>query len=369
MTGARQADVVVVGAGILGCAAACHTAMGGMRTIVVDRGAVGREASGSNAGTLHFQIRPGERATSERLKMIRASVAAWPETAELLGDDIDLHMSGGVMVAETDAEVEFLRGKEDLDRRAGLSTTLWSGTELRSAAPAIGDAVVAATFCAQEGSVNPISATLGYARQAQRAGAEFVQHDAVVELNETADRLRLRLRSGTEVAADKVLIAAGAWSGRVARLAGHNLTVEAKVQIVSVLERSEIRLPFIVQHAAVPLSLKRTTVGTMLVGGGWAGRRRGNLGIPDVDLRALSGNLALACRLVPALAALRLLRSWGGFIPRLESGSPLVERISEQTELYVVVVPVGAAGFTVAPVVAKEAAATLSGVRPVCEAY
>ena len=168
MTRTGQADLVVVGVGILGCAAACHAAMGGMRTIVVDRGAIGREASGSNAGTLHFQVRPGEIATMERLRMIRASVAAWPETAELLGDDIDLHMSGGVMIAETEAELEFLRRKEDFDRRAGLITTLYSGRELRSASPAIGDAVVAATFCAQEGSVNPISATLGYARRAQR---------------------------------------------------------------------------------------------------------------------------------------------------------------------------------------------------------
>ena len=49
-------DAAIVGAGVMGCATALHLARGGMRCVLVDRGAVCGEASGVNAGTLTMHM-------------------------------------------------------------------------------------------------------------------------------------------------------------------------------------------------------------------------------------------------------------------------------------------------------------------------
>ena len=52
----RHAEVVVVGGGLLGCAAAYYLTRGGARVVLLERGELNREASGQNAGSLHFQL-------------------------------------------------------------------------------------------------------------------------------------------------------------------------------------------------------------------------------------------------------------------------------------------------------------------------
>src|SRR5918912_2329355 len=53
---ALETDVLIIGGGILGCATAYYLARGGLDVLLVERGALNREASGTNAGSLHIQL-------------------------------------------------------------------------------------------------------------------------------------------------------------------------------------------------------------------------------------------------------------------------------------------------------------------------
>ena len=65
--GADTTDVLVIGGGMLGCATAYHLARAGVATTLVERDEINREASGTNAGSLHFQIMRQPDYSKERL--------------------------------------------------------------------------------------------------------------------------------------------------------------------------------------------------------------------------------------------------------------------------------------------------------------
>jgi glycine/D-amino acid oxidase-like deaminating enzyme len=113
----------VVGGGIMGCALAYWLAGEGRGVILIERGELNGEASGSNAGSLHVQMlshfarlqEPHERLDAERpLRLHVAAVAEWQALQMALDEDIELSVEGGLMVAET--EMSSAAGGQDRAR-------------------------------------------------------------------------------------------------------------------------------------------------------------------------------------------------------------------------------------------------------------
>src|SRR5215831_19987361 len=138
-------DVLIIGGGILGCATAYYLASRGLDVLLVGRGPLNREASGANAGSLHIQIhashyrfqylehpraREREAFFAECNRLFVEAARVWPRLADELDSDVGLVFEGGLMVAETEAELEILRAKVDYERGVGLRTELVSTREM-----------------------------------------------------------------------------------------------------------------------------------------------------------------------------------------------------------------------------------------------
>src|SRR6202012_5344675 len=103
-----RCDVAVIGAGLIGCAAAWHLARRARSVIVIDQAEVNRGASGRNAGSLHFQLEPRMIdvlvSNPERLaQLIPVNLQAiedWRRLPKELDRDLELWMHGGLMLAE-----------------------------------------------------------------------------------------------------------------------------------------------------------------------------------------------------------------------------------------------------------------------------
>src|ERR1043166_8855836 len=123
---ADATDVLIVGGGVVGCATAYYLASQGAEVLLVEGGALNREASGANAGTLHIQIpafhyrvqylehaasteRDAYFAATNRLYV--AAAHAWRGLTAELQADLGVCIGGGLMVAETATELEVLRRK------------------------------------------------------------------------------------------------------------------------------------------------------------------------------------------------------------------------------------------------------------------
>jgi glycine/D-amino acid oxidase-like deaminating enzyme len=351
-------DVLIIGGGLAGCAAACHLAAGGVETTLVERGGLNRAASGTNAGSMHFQLRRHDRLSPARAGLIRGSLAEWRSVSAEFGARIGLRLHGGLMAAPTAAEFARLPEKVRLERGLGLSSEVVSGQELAAIAPVLSAGLAGAAFCPEEGSVNPLLATGEFARLARQGGALVETGCEATAIHAGDGGLTVTTTRG-QLRAARVVNAAGAWAGRLARMAGLELPLTGRVQMVSVTGRERPVLAQLVQHISAPLTLKQTLDGTFLIGGGWSGTVWS--GRPRPRWQSLAGNAALACQLVPRLRAATLLRSWTGTIAVTPDRLPAVGRSAALPGWYSLVVPRGAAGYTVTPYLARLLADSLTG--------
>ncbi len=94
---------------------------------------------------------------------------------------------------------------------------------------------------------------------------------------------------------------------------GVDLPVMVDVNMLTITEPSPSIMDRIVTHIGGMLSVKQYANGTCIIGGGWQGRGGRESGRKELDYERLLHNLRFAARVVPALAALRAVRSWSGF--------------------------------------------------------
>jgi glycine/D-amino acid oxidase-like deaminating enzyme len=328
---AIEADCLVVGGGIMGCALAYWLTGAGRGVVLIERDELNGGASGGNAGSLHVQMlshfarleAPRDAADAERpLRLHVAAVAEWQALRSALGEDLELHLEGGLMVAETAGEQRVLESKVVREARHGVVVDLLEGAAARAFAPYLGSTVRCVARCATEGRLNPCLATPAIARAAIARGARLLRATALHSLERDGTGFLARTGAGA-IRAGSVINAAGPWAGEVAAMLGVALPVTRRPLQMSVSEATAPFLAHLVQHAGRRLTLKQATSGNVLIGGGWPGRLD-QAGHAQLARQSIEGNLATACRVVPQMAHLNLLRVWTAFITRVPDGNPVL---------------------------------------------
>jgi glycine/D-amino acid oxidase-like deaminating enzyme len=361
----RSTDVLVVGGGIAGTATAYYLARGGADVVLVDQGELNREASGTNAGSFHLQLAihqlsgQGTAADRERLLIdARASLVAlnvWRDLAHELDGPLDVHLTGGWMVAETEDELRILQEKHELEQEAGIETEVVTGDALRERAPYLAEHLHGATYCPVEGHANPLLVAPTYALRAAEHGAVIRTQAAVlgIDADGTAPR-RFTVRTGAgTITANRLVDCAGAWSGEVAAMVGLHLPVRLEALHVNVTEpRPSLMVPM-VQHIGRRLTLKQTEAHTFIIGGGWPSALAEPPARGTTHWTSAAGNAAVAVDVVPALADVRVVRTWSGTIVFTDDFSPVV---GESTLVPGFHTCVSSTGFTFGPVFARQLA-------------
>jgi glycine/D-amino acid oxidase-like deaminating enzyme len=361
-------DVVVLGGGLVGCAAAYYLARTGARVLLVEQADINREASGRNAGSLHFQleyrlIRYGEQQAAQFAQIIPLSLVAirdWQGLEAELGAAMEVEMHGGLIVAESPADVAMLEQRQALQEKMGLGSKLLNGAEVRRMAPYLADSVTAAGYFEHEGHANPRLVAPAFARSAVAKGAEIRCNTRVTAVERDGSRWQVAVTdrdgSTSEVGSRAVLNAAGTWAGEIAAMAHLHLPIYSVPLTMNVIERAPPLIPHLVQHASKRLTLKQVAAGNFLVGGGWPSRLARSSPGMSTQLRAepvmenVVQNLTLATQLVPALGRLHLLRSWTGITGVTADQMPLLGEVPEAPGFYVAA---GGAAFTHGPTYAR----------------
>jgi glycine/D-amino acid oxidase-like deaminating enzyme len=364
-----ETDVLIVGGGIAGCSAAYYLARDGVEVALVDRGEVGRGATGRNAGSLHQQLMPftfREGSARERqarvstLPLMVAAAGVWQELSRELDGDIELRIVGGLMVAESDEHMAFLADKVALERDQGLDVHMVSGNELRTLAPYLSEAVIGAEYAPGEGKLNSLRAIAGLVKGAKQGGARLFQGRELLDLEHGAGGFTARVTGG-RVRCQRVVNAAGPWSAQVAAKVGISLPVEPNCVQSGVTERTAPLVSHLVCHAEKILSLKQVANGGLIIGGGWPARIDPVTNGLTVLAENVRANVALACQMVPGLEKVRLLRSWAG-VNIKSDGKPILGEVPGVPGFYNVVPP--DAGLTMGPICARLVVEQMTGRRP-----
>jgi sarcosine oxidase subunit beta len=360
-------DVAVVGAGLIGCAAAHYLSRAGRRVVVLDQSEINRGASGRNAGSLHFQIEPrmvdvllsDPQKLAELIPVNLQAIEDWQRVASELRCDLEIVMQGGLMIAETEAEHELLLRKNALEVQAGLTVRIVDRAELRRLAPYLSEQVRFASFCPQEGHANPRLIAPAFAASARANGAVFRLNARVRTLQPSMTGWRIFSHttdaSDIDIQAEAVLIAAGAWSTEILKPVGFHVPLTAVGLQMMVTQRTAPLMNHLVQHMGRRLSMKQVEAGNILIGGGWPARLHdveelGEIADAQLHERAMIGSAAVAALCVPATRQLSIIRSWSGIACIAPDHLPVLGAVDSLPGIFIAA---GGSSFTLGPTYAR----------------
>jgi glycine/D-amino acid oxidase-like deaminating enzyme len=346
-------DVLVIGGGLTGCAAALELARRGVPAILVERYDLNTQASGRNAGSLHGQIQHepflelGEswaRSFAPALALLRDSLELWRGLGDELGEDLEVNLSGGLLVAASEAQLRAVERKATLERSLGSAVELLTREDLRRLAPYLSEHLVGGMLCALEGKANPLLAAPAVARAAVAAGARLRLQTEIRAVAPRAGGFDVETTGG-RLRCGRIVDCAGTEIGRPA---GVTLPAQRVPIQVAVTEAAPPLVSHLVYLAGERLTVKQAKVGSLLIGGGWPSRELAD-GRLLPELASLGPNLRLAIEVVPRLAASSLLRAWAGVCPGTPDQLPIVGEVAPG---YVVAM-FPYLGFTAAPLLGR----------------
>lgn len=209
-------DAVVVGGGAIGLACAWRLAQRGLSVLVAERDRPGAGASGVAAGML-APVTEAEFGEEALLRANLASAAAWPgfaaELAEVTGMATGYRESGALVVAADRDDAEELRRLHAFQERLGLGAEWLAPRAARRLEPRLSPRIGGAIHAPQDHQVDPGALVVALASAAERAGAEIA-----CGLDVTAVETGAVDTAAGRIAADRVVIAAGCWSGALAEV-------------------------------------------------------------------------------------------------------------------------------------------------------
>ena len=359
---------LVVGGGIVGSCIAGFLADEGQDVLLVDGGSGGGTVS--NAGSLHVQMQsrfmrlyPEHVPNMERqLPLYPKAVAFWQALGQRLGANFDLKMGGGLMVAESREQLDFLALKAARERRLGLDVEILDRAALDAVAPYFGPAIVGAEYCANEGTLNPLVCNAAIRQWIRDRGVVLAENIMVDAIRQEGAGFAVETARGT-VRAGRVVLAAAAGTRTLAAGlgAGVNIPAVAEPLHMNITEATAPMLGHLVQHADRMITLKQLGTGQIVIGGGWPARRDDQTGHARVELSSLIANATLAQHIVPRVGDLRIIRTWAGLNTSVD-GMGVLGAVPGVPGLFVAIP--GDAGYTLGPLSAQLVADVILGRAP-----
>lgn len=216
--------VVVVGGGVVGCSVLYHLAKAGWTDIMlIERSELTSGSSWHAAGGFHTL-----NGDPNVAKLQAYTVGLYKELEEISGQSCGLHLTGGVMLAESDERMDFLRTLHAKGRHLGMQTELITPSEAKAMFPLMDESnFVGALWDPVEGHLDPSGTTHAYAKAAKTLGADIVLRNPVKELTQDPDGTwNVVTKQGT-VRCEHVVNAGGLWAREVGRMVGLELPLLA----------------------------------------------------------------------------------------------------------------------------------------------
>ncbi|GAA2165854.1 NAD(P)/FAD-dependent oxidoreductase [Actinomadura napierensis] len=217
-----EADVVVIGGGVMGTSIAFHLAEAGVRVVLAERDELGSGSTCKAAGGVRAQF-----SDEVNIRLGARSLEAFARFGERPGQEIDLRRVGYLFLLSRPEDVAAFEESVALQNDLGVPSRMVSVAEARRLSPLIETGgLLAAAFSPDDGHCTPESVVLGYATGARRHGATLLTHCEVLGIDAAGGEIRAVETSRGRIAASAVVCAAGAWSARVGAMAGVALPVE-----------------------------------------------------------------------------------------------------------------------------------------------
>ncbi len=330
----QTAEVVIVGAGIMGVSTAYHLARLGVgRVIVLERETVCSGSTALASGGIRHQY-----ANRLGVELTTHSIVTYERFADEFGVDPQFRQHGYLILIATDAELAVARRSVALQRSLGVRVELLDPAAIRALCPYLhtGD-LLGATYTPRDGYADPYLCTTAIAARARDLGVEIRQQAEVRGFLRHGDRVTGVTTAAGALAARAVVIATGAWSGVVGRLAGVDIPVRPHrrhkfMTAPFPAERIPAATPFVIDPHR-NFSLRREGPGLLL---GHGRRDEPESFSTEIDRSLERGVVGRAIHRAPALADATLMRAYAGLYEMTPDQTGIVSAVPGVDGLHVI---------------------------------
>ena len=327
-------DVVVIGGGVIGASIAYHLAAQKVGVTLLERHEPAAGTSGACDGLVLLQSKkPGIH-----LQLALASRDRFDHLTEELDYDLGFHAGGGMVVIETEAEMRIMEQYVQKQMATGLDVQLLNGSQTRELEPALNEEIAGAAYCARDAQINPIYLNLGFINAAKRNGAVVHTGTEVTEIVTDSDRVTGVRTRDLDISTGVVVNATGVLADSICGLAGLEVPIIPRrgqilvteclppflgVGLISAKYIAAKFDPTLARAAEEGISMDQGVSGQLLIGS-----TREFVGFDRSTTSTALKNIARnACRVIPRLKGVNIIRSYAGLRPYTPDGLPVLGRV------------------------------------------
>jgi glycine/D-amino acid oxidase-like deaminating enzyme len=367
----EEADVVIIGAGIIGSFAAYYLAQRGLRVALVEKGIVGGEQSSRNWGWCRQQNRD-----ARELPLATKSLELWERFSAESGQDTGFQRCGLFYASDSEEELATWAEWGKFARTVGVTTHMLSSEEASGRAGFTAKAWRGGVWSPTDGIANPGLAAPAAAKAVIRLGGTVHQSCAARGLETTAGRVSAVITEKGSIRTPLVILAGGAWASSFCHQLGVRFPQATVRQSIVAVGTGALRLPDAFFSKAITVTRRGEGCHTLAISGrarvdptpqflrfsrefvpmflrrwrslapgGPEGMRSGHESLsrwradrptpmermrildPKVDQRAIRNVRRHAAAIVPELGSAPVVGSWAGFVDSTPDGVPVIGEI------------------------------------------
>lgn len=328
MTAMSGPDVIVVGGGLNGCSVAYRLAQAGKKVHLFEQRGICSGASGRNGGMTGEGARMHSEGAGQLYAMTSSNWRMLQALPDELGIDFQLRKSGTIEIAQTKAQWDHMVERCEIERAAGAGPELLDALETHKLMPVVTDEIYGSKYTRSSGHLWPFALVDGFANAAVRLGAVIRTHTPVAKILEHGGHTTgIELLDGSQVHAEEVVLATNSYTPLLLRQLPAGAIVPARGQILATEPVAPI-LPLAWGNNFDKEYGRQVPGGPIICGGFRRLDEQEGLGLykERVTLPVISGIGKRLVGLFPALAGVRVVRSWAGIMGFTPDGLPLIGR-------------------------------------------
>jgi glycine oxidase len=314
-------DIVIIGGGVIGCSIAYFLRKKHIEVVLLERGAIGSQASSAAAGLL-APLGPlsGPGPFADLVLTGFSSLSSLvPELEESSGIRMSYERTGALRTIRNPKRITHLQKRLKNWQPLGLQLYWLSGEEARQQEPLLAPDICAAVYAPEEAQIQASCVVQAFARAAQLSGAHIYPHQEVSALLTQNKRVTgVRTAQGETIACAQLILASGAWAAQCSAWLNITLPITPLHGQIIALHQPAQHLKHIIFGEAAYITPKGAT---LLVGATKEERGFDN----TINTESSSWLYATAQRLIPSLSEGTIQAAWTGLRPKTPDSHPIVD--------------------------------------------
>ncbi len=331
-------DVIIVGAGVIGCSIAYHLTKAGFNVALIEQKHVGAGASGANFG----MVQSNDVEIKHSIPMVLKGYARFNDLEEELGMDIGFRRIASLRLLSSEAQWANSRERAMILPKAGIPYEYVSPQKVLEIEPAVNpDGLFGATYASYQGQANPFLLMWGFLRKANQQGLSLLTYHELKNFIVQSGRvIGVKTTRGTFYA-EKIVLATAAWTRKLGILLGQNWNIHTFRASAMATERfSDLHINSIVTSAdhieaevngpedaeLTVMALTQTQEGNFLIA---QADRPGEILDGKISHMAPRAMSTITTRFFPILRKAKIIRTWTAPTTYTDDGMPLLGPVKD----------------------------------------